>query len=458
MSTPTAARRDPHVRFGIEVGAERRDIALRPDVRVGDAMRSALLPVGDEGVLVLDSTGRAVPLDTAVGAVVADGGLLHVVRRAVPRGRAKRWAAERQDVVLRRPPVQTGALAVATALGAGTAVAALLPGTLGAWSATVAAVALGIGALAAVLVAAAGPAAAVAGPTLGFATTVLALDAADPATARLSVTAGLVVATLLAGARLLVSRSSGTPDDLAGPLFAALAAVAVVQAVTLLAALPSVVGAAALVGAAPVVVRLVPQLSIAVPDEQLIDLSRVSRTALSVRTPRVRSLGRVNERLVLRTVASAERRKDVATVVATVLPVALLPWVLATAWSAGSTTAAGVAGSVLVTCVVGAFALGPRGQRGRAARWAPRVGAAVVLVEAALLAPVPDRWRVATTIGALVLALAFAAVVPAVARGQRSVLLSHLGDRVEGLAVALSLPAALCAADLVDTLRKVASG
>ena len=70
----------------------------------------------------------------------------------------------------------------------------------------------------------------------------------------------------------------------------------------------------------------------------------------------------------------------------------------------------------------------------------------------------PDRWRLGIAVGVLVLVLVFAALVPAVARGQRSVLMSHLGDRVEGLTVALSLPAALCAADLVDTLRKVASG
>jgi hypothetical protein len=156
-------------------------------------------------------------------------------------------------------------------------------------------------------------------------------------------------------------------------------------------------------------------------------------------------------------VASAERRKDVATLIASVLPLVLLPWVLSAAWAVGSGTAPRVAGAVLVACVVGAFGLGPRGQRGRAARWAPRCAAAVVLVEASVLAPVPDAWRTGLAIGSLVLVLVLAALVPAVARGQRSVLMSHLGDGLEGLAVALSMPAALCAADLVETLRKVAS-
>ncbi|WP_155856141.1 hypothetical protein [Cellulomonas sp. URHD0024] len=457
MSAPTAARRHPHVRLGIDVGDERRDIALRPDMQLGDAMRSALLPVGDEGVVVLDSSGRQVPLDVAVGDVVTDGGLLHVVRRAAPGARGRRWAAQRQDVVLRRPPAQRGALATAAALGIVAAVVGLAPGALENLPATIAATLLGAAAVATVLTRTAEPAASVAGPTLGFAAAVLVLNPTDSSSTRLAVTAGLVVATLLAGARLLVSKTARTTDDLAGPLFTTCAAIAVVQAAVLLAALPAVLAAAVLVGAAPLVVRLAPQLSITVPDEQLIDLSRVSRMALSVRARPTRPLGRVNDRLVLRTVATAERRKQVATLVASVLAPALLPWVLISAWSTGSGTVSRVAAAVLVACLVGAFTLGPRGQRGRTARWAPRLAGSFVLVEAAVLAPVPGA-RIGLAIGALVLALVFAALVPSVGRGRQSVLVSHLGDGLELLAVSLSLPAALCAANLIDTLRTVASG
>ncbi|MEZ0449967.1 hypothetical protein, partial [Cellulomonas sp. ICMP 17802] len=177
MTAPTAEHLRPvQVRLAVDLGGERRDIALRSDVVVRDALAAAMVPVHVPGVVVLDSTGRRLDLSGLVGAQVADGGVLHVVRPApAPRTRAGRWAAGRPDVVARRPHVESGAFVLAAALGVVVALVVLLaPAPLSGTAATTVAAVLGLAALAvAVGGAAAPPAATVAGPALGFAAQVL---------------------------------------------------------------------------------------------------------------------------------------------------------------------------------------------------------------------------------------------------------------------------------------------
>ncbi|WP_456826631.1 hypothetical protein, partial [Cellulomonas sp. P5_E12] len=128
MTAPAAEQvRPAQVRLAVDLGDERRDIALRSDVVVRDALLVALVPVNLPGVVVLDSTGRQLDLSGLVGAQLADGGVVHVVRPApAPRTRAGRWAAGRPDVVTRRPHPEAGAFALAAALGVTIALVVLL--------------------------------------------------------------------------------------------------------------------------------------------------------------------------------------------------------------------------------------------------------------------------------------------------------------------------------------------
>lgn len=459
MTAPAAEQvRPAQVRLAVDLGDERRDIALRSDVVLRDALLVAMVPVSFPGVVVLDSTGRQLDLSGLVGAQLADGGVVHVVRPApAPRTRAGRWAAGRPDVVTRRPHPEAGAFALAAALGVTVALVVLLttPGLDDTFAPIVAAL-LGVVALAvAVGRSAALASATLAGPALGFATGVLLIDPSDGPTARLAVTVGLVLATVVAGVRRVATRASRAGADDAGVVLVAVAVAAGVQSAVLLAALPPVVAAAVLVGIAPLGLRILPTLSLSVPDEQLIDLAHVSRTAASVRAQRPRALGRVNERQVGLTVAHAERRKATATVVLSAVPPALLPVVLV---SVSPGTVPWIGALVLSACVVLALVLGPRSARGAVGRWVPRAAASVVLVELAVSAPADASWLVPVAVAALALVVGMTALSIVLGRGWQSVLASRLADALEGLAVVLALPAAAVAADVIETLRKVTSG
>ncbi|NKY12599.1 hypothetical protein, partial [Cellulomonas hominis] len=103
-------------------------------------------------------------------------------------------------------------------------------------------------------------------------------------------------------------------------------------------------------------------------------------------------------------------------------------------------------------------ALQPRSARGPVARWAPRVAGALVLVEVAVLGgPRIGADAVVVAVACVVLAAVAAAVGVALGRGWRSVVASRVADAVEGLGVVLALPAALVAADVIETLRRVTS-
>jgi hypothetical protein len=235
-------------------------------------------------------------------------------------------------------------------------------------------------------------------------------------------------------------------------VLAALVVVAAAQIVGLLAALPVGTAAALVVGLGPLMLRLAPRYALAVPDEQLVDLSQVSRTADSVRAPRPRALGRVSAKLVARTVAGAERRVATACVAACVATVVLVPVVLA-APAPGSIGRPAAYG--LVVLVVLAFTLVPRVTRDPVIRWVPRLAAGALLVELSL--GLPQGWQVPAAVLATLLVLVVAGSGAALARGWRSVVASRLADSIENLAVVLSLPAAIAAGGLIEILRRAVS-
>lgn len=294
---------------------------------------------------------------------------------------------------------------------------------------------------------------------LAFAAGVAAVDPAGSADRRLALVAGLVSATAVAAVRWVATRAERRGQDVAGVLVVAVGVVAGLALAVLLAGLPGVVAAAVLLGLTPVALRALPVLALSVPDEQLVDLAHVARTAPSVRGPRPRGLGRVNERQVVRTVDSAERRTDAGVLLVCAVPPVLVPVVLAAALGDPQrATLRGWAAVALVAALVAVLSLQPRAARGPVARWAPRVAAALVLVElAALVGPRLGADAVPVAAACLVAGLAAAAIGVALGRGWQSVVASRFADAVEGLGVVLALPAALVAADLIETLRRVTS-
>lgn len=453
MTVPGPAVLASLTRVAVHLGTRRLDVALDASRTLGELLAAAGVPLVP-GLLVLDTGGRALDLAAPVAEQVEDGSLVHVVAPAPrPRGRAAR---ARAAWVARRPDPQPALLGAAGATAAVLAAVALLDPARHGWLALAAALVLGAAAvLLAVSRVAAVAAASLAAPVLAFAAGVAAVDPAGAADRRLALVAGLVAATGVAAVRFVATRAARRGQDLATVLLVALGVVAALCLAVLLAGLPGVVAAAVLLGLVPVALRVLPVWALSAPDEQLVDLAHVARTAPSVRGPRPRGLGRVNERQVVRTVGAAERRTDAGVLLVCALPPLLAPLVLVAALG---DAVRGWGAVALVVALVVVLTLQPRTARGPVARWAPRVAAALVLVElAALGAPVLGADAALLAVGCVVLALAVSGVGLALGRGWRSVVASRLGDAVEGLGVVLALPAALVAADMIETLRRMTS-
>ncbi|GAA3818807.1 hypothetical protein [Cellulomonas soli] len=443
-------------RLAVHVGARRLDVALDPTAALGDVL-DAVAPQTSHALLV-DSAGRLLDRSATVGSQLEDGGAVHAALPApAPRGRRDAGA---HAAVRRRPPVEAALLSVGAVAALTVAAVVLLPAGVAPSGASAVLGALGcaLGAFGCALGrSVARTAATVCGPLLGLATAVLVVAPVDDPGRRLAVVAGLAAAAVVAGVRhvaVQADRRAGeaTGDDVSGVVLVATSVASALALVCLLLGLPTVVLAAVLVGATPLALRALPQNALSVPDDQLVDLARVSRTATSVRGPGPRGLGRVSATQVVRTVAFAERRKAAGTVVASALPALLLPVVLV---STQPGTVAGWGAVALTVCVVLALALGPRTARGAVARWWPRAGAGVVVLEAVSFAPADSRAVVAA--GVAVVALAVAALAIPLARGWSSVVASRAADGLEGLGIVLALPAALVAAGAVELLRQVTS-
>jgi hypothetical protein len=453
VTVPGPAVLAPLTRVAVHLGVRRLDVALDASRTLGELLAAAgvtLVP----GLLALDSAGRVLDLAAPVAEQVTDGAVVHVVAPAPrPRGRAARTRAA---WVARRPDPQPALLGAAACVAAVLAAVEILDPVHRGWIALVAALVLATGALVlAVSRSAATSAATLVAPVLALAAGVAAVDPAGSADRRLALVAGLVAATGVAAVRYVTTRAMRQGQDPATVLLGAVGTLAVVDLVVLVAGLPGVVAAAVLLGLVPVGLRVLPVMALSVPDEQLVDLAHVARTAPSVRGPRPRGLGRVNERQVVRTVGSAERRTDAGVLLVCALPPVLVPVVLVAAlgepvrhWGA----------LALVAALVLVLSLQPRTARGPVARWAPRVAAALVLVElAAFGGPRLGADAVPLAVACVVLALVAGAVSLALGRGWSSVVASRFGDAFESLGVVLALPAALVAADMIETLRRVTS-
>lgn len=451
---------------GLRLGDRALDVAIPHGTPVYDVLRATGADLDDPTLTVVDSAGQQVDLYSTTGEQLADGAVLHVLTRPTAVRVARGRGHETHDPAVSRPTTSPWWLGVAGA--AAVVVTATVVLSIGrdqplvaatdrwvlAATLMVAAVTLAIaprrpgaeGSLWPTVVAA------LTGAAAGAAT----VDTGLAAAAQLLVVAALVGATVATAARWAATRRArDEAADHAVILLLVLGGAALVCSGVVLLGLPSVLAAGALLGAVPLVLRALPTLSVDVPDEQLVDVAQVASSAVSVRAPAPRPLGPVNHRMVERTVHSAERRRDVGTVVVSLVPPIAAPVVLAGAEQGGVTGWASLVAVLLVTLSLG---LQPRTTRGALVRWAPRLSAGVLLLELGVLgAAVGGPVALAATGSAIGLGLGVAALSLSIGRGWRSVGFSRLADGVEGLATALALPAALAGAGVVEVLRLVTS-
>ena len=465
----------PAARVAVRLADRTLDVAVPAGVTVYEVLRAVDVDLDDPRLTLVDSSGARVDLYSTTADDLVDGAVLHVLAPDAGPASGGRAGRDAEPAAARAGApwwLVLGAVATAVlvavagldAVGAssGGAAPSLAPLDRLLVAATLALVAL------ALAVPRPGPAGGT-WPTVvavlaGAGAGAIGVDPTLPAAGRLVVVAGLAGATTAAAARwALTRRVRDDAADLAAVLLVVLAGAAAVCGGVLLLGLPSAVAAAALLGAVPLALRALPSLCVDVPDEQLLDVSQVSRTAPAVRAPRPQPLGPVNGRMVHRSLQGAERRRTAGTVVlALVAPVAG-PVLLATG-------PGGLPGwGALVACLLVAVVLGlaPRTARGTVVRWAPRGAAVLLLVGIGLVAAVGQgpagvadggpAGTTAVTVVAVLLALLVAAVSLPIGRGWRSVGWSRAADALEGLATVLALPVALAGAGLIELLRQATS-
>ena len=448
-------------RVGLQVGGRTIDVAIPAGVPLYEVLREVGIDLDDAALAVVDSTGRPVDRYSTTSDDLVDGSVLHLVSSARV-GRAASRAEQPGDPASTRPATSAWYLA-----GAGVA-AAVLVATAGLDAATgvvsvsprdrvVLAVALGVLALvlAGVRVRVLDSAwSTVVAALAGAAGGAVAVDPAIGASGRLMVAAALVCSTVPVAVRwALARRNRDETADFAGVLLVVLAVAAAVTSAALLLDLPPALPTAALFGGIPLALRALPAMCVDVPDEQLMDVSLVARTVSTVRVPVVEPLRSVNDRMVWRTVRSAERRRDFGTVVVSMSAPVLAPVVLAQAGT-GLTGWAALGGCVMVVVAV---VLAPRTTRGALLHWVPRVAALAVLIELAVLGGVVvGDAGILVTIALVALGVGVAVLSLPIGKGWRSVAFSRMADGVESFATVLALPAALLGAGAVEAFRALA--
>jgi hypothetical protein len=504
-------------RISLLADDRRYDLVAPANAQVGDLLAALGIAPRNSPYAVATPAGRVIALGEVLGDAVPEGTLLTVIRATThevtrdvlnldrsavaggarsPEGQGGRYTPPSEATIARRElsevtrrrdelavPVEAGGVVQATpALAAAPALVAA--DTLLRWSgaglAAVAVAVLGTGAfrdhstpdvalaagtagvlfLAGLALAtdAAGSATArlsrLVAPVFGFGAG-LALPVADsPSAGRIAVVAACTLATTLAG----VARIFGGPADRASR--AALTTLAGLGALGVLGVVlgwPAFAVAAAAAGLVPAATRLLPSVGFEVPDEQLVDVERLSTTIWTAREQRRRRFRRLRPTEIDGVFLAARETVAAGTVWACLVAPVSLAVLVATpgrsAWSVWGTI--GLCGAVTT-----ALGLQSRTVRDRLPRFALLTSSAA----SALLGTYAAGQRLgagpgfALVVGAVVLGVVAIASAVALGRGWHSTRLSRLADMLQGLAVVLSLPAAALAADGFEAMRRMTSG
>jgi hypothetical protein len=215
--------------------------------------------------------------------------------------------------------------------------------------------------------------------------------------------------------------------------------------------------AALVVGAAPLVVRVLPTMSLTVDPTQLLDTERLATTIWAVRE---RSAGR-RRKVVRRTVSEQfQGARDVVALGTAYAALAgvIAGWVLVLAPRPSVVPRWGAVAACAVAAL--AFAYQSRGVRDRLPRWSMLLASAGLFGAAAqaLLRTGWDQAPVVIVLVAILLGWICVGASTLIVSGYRSTRFSRLADLVEGLSVALSLPLGIIAADGIEAIRRLSSG
>ena len=445
-------------------GDQRVDAAVPLD----DTLRSALLALGyrlEPGRhAVLDRAGSQTDLDTP-GSDLLDGALFSIVDLQITG-----HVAATTSAVVAETGDDKGALwwllgTLAVVISAVALIDAATLGTLGNMTERIAAaLILAAGAVASAILWAlrsprnrTGESVAMLSPlALAFAAGVVAIDPAFESSVHLSVVAGLfaagVLATLLAATvEALRLRSAA---GIAAVTFLALGSI---WGITLLAGLDSWSAAAISAGAVPLALRYLPSTLVNVPEGYHIDYKHFMTSRWTVRGVVPENPGGVRMAFVRDSVDASSARLVTGVVLFSVVAAVFLPLALARPVPTDGFVLGGTIGLVCTLTI--ALLLTARHYAMPVLRWVPRAACAVVVLVTAIGATVMFGQLVILVAAAAMLAIGVASayILVPIARGARSLVWSRMADVFEWLAVALSLPAALLAADILNAVRGMMS-
>ncbi|MCR2784685.1 MULTISPECIES: hypothetical protein [unclassified Microbacterium] len=453
MTRETVRRR----RIAIVDGARRHDLVVPVHARVDDAVRAVGAHPGTGAGAVVEIAGRQIAPDTLLGDL-EDGTVLMLVdiSPAPGRGRGRPRVGSLPPADLPTPTwwVLAGAGAVLAAVvlftptgdftsvrrlaGAAAAVAAMLAGTVFAVRAPRGRRAP-LAPTIAVLV-------------LGFAAGAALVPPVPASGGVLAVFVGTLFAATLAGI-MGTATPSPTLRAESRTAMAVLLVIAVVWGAALLWRMDAAAPAAVTLGLIPAGHRLLLATVVDVPPGTFIDYARFQTTRWTVRQQLPEEVLFVDDDEARRLVQRSTARLLTGVLLLVVAGVAAAPIALPSFPSDDPLVLVGRI--ALGVTVVLSLLLGARRATVPALRWISRLGAAAVLL-VMLIALIPSAdTRMLTVVAALALAAGAASaflVIPA-GRGVRSLAWSRAGDALEWIAVALSLPAAFLAADVVDALR-----
>ncbi|MFG6402274.1 hypothetical protein [Microbacterium sp. P04] len=449
MTIDTAERR----RVVIVDGSRRHDVVVPAVTVVVDALSAVGLRLQPGRDVLLETDGREIDPASRVD-TLRDGAVLAVVDLT-------RTAPKRRRAVMRREKLPSGAWWFLGGAGALLAVLALAaPGALDPASRQTAGIVTAAAAVAAGTVFAARadqgrqqPSAAVISILiLAFSAGTACVPALPAGGITLSVFVGLLLAAAVAGVMGVVSRAPSVSAEVRAVMIVLLV-LAAVWGGALALHLDAVSAAAVTVGLAPVAHRVLVSSLVDVAPGTFIDYARFQTTRWSVRQTLPEEVLTIDADDADALVARSTARLTAGTFALVVAAAAAAPVALP---SFASDDPLVMSGRIaLAVTVVLAFMLGARKSTVPATRWMLRIGAAAIVV-AVLRAIVPtvDAGMLSLLAGGcLVVGAATALLVIPAGRGVSSLRWSRAGDAFEWIAIALSLPAGLLAADAVDAVR-----
>lgn len=247
------------------------------------------------------------------------------------------------------------------------------------------------------------------------------------------------------------------PRGLVGTATTLALVLAAVWGGTLLLGWPIASAAAISLGLVAPGIRLVGTLLLDVHEGYSINYEHFMSQRWTVRGAVPGNPGEVTMDAVQPHVAESTARLTTGVVALTAVAVLTTPLVLPAMHAPSLWVRIGAIGALAATAA--ALMLGPRHRSSAALRWTPRVGASLIALAVAtdLALRADDQTRLLLAGAALLVAVVTAALIIPVSRGASSLVWSRTADLFEWLAVALALPLALLAANVLESVRTMMS-